>query len=105
LGVPEITLEKLEEEAKADIVKELGKVRQKLDYYIDIQESPQYEEGLIVRTKVGPRPSYKRMAQSLAEQLGVPIPKVARTEGKTWKQIYRELLAQKNKGKSTEETS
>jgi hypothetical protein len=95
LGVPEITLEKLEEEARADIGKELEKVRQKLDYYIGIQESPEYEEGPIVRTKVVPRPSYKRMAPSLAKHLGVPIPKVARTEGKKWKQIYQELLAQK----------
>jgi hypothetical protein len=39
LGVPEVTLEKMEEEARADIGRELEKVRQKLTFYEGIEES------------------------------------------------------------------
>jgi predicted transcriptional regulator YdeE len=98
LGVPEITLEKLEEEAKANIGKELEQVRQKLQFYQGIEESPEYEEAPIVRTEVKRKP-YRALAMALAEELGISVPKSAKTVGKTWKEIYQELLRQKNKRK------
>jgi hypothetical protein len=94
LGVPEITIEKLEEEAKADIAKELGKVREKLTFYEGIAESPEYEEAPIVRTGVKSKP-YRALATALAQELGVPVPKSAKKIGKIWKEIYQELLKQK----------
>jgi hypothetical protein len=99
LGVPEITLEKLEEEAKADIAKELEKVRQKLTFYEGIAQSPEYEEAPIVRTGVRRKP-YRALATALAQELGVPVPKSAKTVGKTWKGIYQELLKEKEKVRS-----
>jgi hypothetical protein len=102
--VPEATLEILEQDARADIGKELEKVRQKLDYYIEIQESPDYEEAEIVRKKPKRKP-YRALGTALAQELGVPVPKSAKTIGKTWKEIYEELQKQKNNGKGTWETS
>jgi DNA-binding Xre family transcriptional regulator len=96
LGVPEVTLEKLEKEAKADIAKELGKVKEKLTFYEGIAESPEYEEAPIVRTGVRRKP-YRALATALAQELGVPVPKSAKTLGKTWKEIYQQLLKEKEK--------
>jgi hypothetical protein len=81
LGVLEITIEKLEEEAKADIAKELGKVREKLTFYESIAESPEYEEAPIVRTGVRRKP-YRALKTALAQDLGVPVPKSAKTSGR-----------------------
>jgi hypothetical protein len=97
--VPENTIEKLEEEAKADIAKELEKVREKLTFYEGIAESPEYEEASIVRKKGARRKPYRAFATTLAQELGVPVPKSAKTLGMTWKEIYQQLLKEKEKNK------
>jgi hypothetical protein len=94
LGVPEITLQKLEEDVRADTGKELEKVRGRLKFYEDIQESPEYEEVPIERKGVKRKP-YRALAIALAQELGVSVPKSAKSVGKTWKQIYQKLQAQK----------
>jgi hypothetical protein len=76
LGVPEVNLEKMEEEARADIGRELEKVRQKLTFYEELEESPEYEPAPIVRTGVKRKP-YRALATALAQELGVPVLKSA----------------------------
>jgi hypothetical protein len=81
LGVPETTLEKLEEDVKADIGKELEKDIGKLQFYEDIQESPEYEEVPIERKGVKRKP-YRALATALAQELGISVPKSAKSVGK-----------------------